>query len=155
MSPTQGRAKRHRIRPDRLTRARELRRAMTFPERLLWSRLRACRAAGLKWRRQAPIGAYVADYYCAAAALVVEVDGLSHAGREAHDKTRTESLAAIGLHVIRVTNDEVLRDLDAVVQYITALAEQRLSSRREQSMGPGNQAENPTLPQPLPEREGS
>jgi len=60
-----------------IVRARELRRSMSLPEGLLWQQLRT-RLGGLKFRRQHPLGPYVADFYCPAARLVIEVDGESH-----------------------------------------------------------------------------
>jgi very-short-patch-repair endonuclease len=62
---------------DTIVRARELRRSMSLPERLLWQALRE-RPGSLKFRRQHPLGRYVLDFYCPAARLVVEVDGQSH-----------------------------------------------------------------------------
>lgn len=133
--PPRGRELRHRIRPEQLERARRLRREMTVPERLLWSRLRGGRADGLKFRRQVPRDGYILDFYCARASLVVELDGDSHVGRKAYDAVRTQVLEAQGLRVIRVANDDVVRDVDAVAEYVLAVAKQ-------------------TLPRPLPEREG-
>ena len=108
-------------RPDYLNRlnpvARRLRREATFPERLLWSRLRRS-ALGVEVRRQAPVGPYVVDFLVPEARLVVEVDGRSHDGRGEVDRAREAALAAAGLHVMRVSNDDVIRDVDAVVARI-------------------------------------
>jgi len=101
-------------------RARQLRRDSSFPERLLWSRLRAGRCAGLKFRRQQPFGPYVADYFCASARVVVELDGRSHDERQVEDRRRQEFLERQGLKVIRFTNDQVLRNLVGVVEAIAA-----------------------------------
>jgi len=102
--------------------ARALRRQATFPERLLWSRLRSDRL-GATFRRQQPVGAYVVDFYCPAVRLVVEVDGRSHDGRYAEDAARQEALERAGLRVLRFTNDEVLADLDGVVARLRAWLE--------------------------------
>jgi very-short-patch-repair endonuclease len=99
-------------------RARELRRESTFPERLLWGRLRNGRCAGLKFRRQQPLGPYVADYFCASARIVVELDGRSHDGQEAQDEDRENYLERQGLRVIRFSIDEVLANLEGVVEGI-------------------------------------
>ena len=101
-----------------IARARELRRESTFPERLLWSRLRNGRCAELKFRRQQPLGPYVVDYFCASARMVVELDGHSHEERDAQDEKRQEYLEQQGLRVIRFSNDEVLANLDGVVEAI-------------------------------------
>jgi very-short-patch-repair endonuclease len=99
-------------------RVRSLRHNATFPERLLWGRLRAGRLAGNKFRRQHPIEAFVVDFYCHEARLAIELDGDSHAGRAAYDAQRTAALARSGIRVARVANDDVLRSLDAVLEMI-------------------------------------
>ena len=110
--------RRHRIRPRSNLRAKQLRAEATFPEKLLWGRLRSRRLLGLKFRRQHCIDSYVVDFYCAAANLVVEIDGRSHDGRVEYDKARSAHLAELGLCVVRYTNDEVLADLDVVAEDI-------------------------------------
>ena len=63
--------------PDKtIGRARELRRTMSLPEIVLWQALRKGRLAGLRFRRQHPIGPYIFDFYCPSALLAIEVDGL-------------------------------------------------------------------------------
>ncbi len=104
--------------PSGTTRARRLRRDMPVPERRLWSRLRARRCGGLKFRRQVPVGRYLVDFLCEEARLVVELDGMSHSGCAEADAQRTEHLQARGLCVLRVTNDDVLRDPAAVAEHI-------------------------------------
>jgi very-short-patch-repair endonuclease len=124
-----------------IARGRQLRRESTFPERLLWSRLRDRRCGGLKFRRQQPIGPYVADFFCASIGVVVELDGRSHDDQGDFDRQRQAYLERQGLRVIRVTNDRVLADLDGVVEALTAACMQTPPS-------PG-----PSDP-PLPEGEG-
>lgn len=113
-------ARQHRARVTAETRARakQLREEATFPERFLWSRLRANQIGGLHFRRQHPIGAYIVDFFCHEARLVVEVDGVSHDDRERNDADRTRYLQALGLRVIRFSDDEVLNDLNNVVYRI-------------------------------------
>ncbi|MBI3837974.1 MAG: endonuclease domain-containing protein [Planctomycetia bacterium] len=103
-----------------INRARQLRRNATFPERLLWGNLRAGRLAGLKFRRQHPIGPFVADFYCDESKLVIELDGNSHDGRAKADRSRASYLAGVGLRVLRIANDDVLRELDEVLAAILA-----------------------------------
>ncbi len=103
-----------------IERGRRLRRESSFPERLLWSRLRNHRC-GAKFRRQQPLGPYVADFFCASAKVVVELDGRSHDGMEAQDRQRQEYMEQQGLTVVRFTNDRVLADLDGVVEAIAGL----------------------------------
>ncbi len=109
--------KRHRLAPKLKSRASALRRDSTLPERLLWSRLRADRLPGFKFRRQAVIDRFVVDFYCPAAKLIIEIDGVSHDGRRLADASRTDRLAALGYRVIRY-NDQVLEDADAVTEDI-------------------------------------
>ena len=105
-----------------VARARDLRRELTFPERLLWSRLRSRRLFDLKFRRQHPVGPFIADFYCDEARLVVEVDGESHVGRAEADARRAAFMEARGMRLLRVTNDDVLQDLDAVLTAIARAA---------------------------------
>lgn len=108
--------------PDRnsvLMRAREQRRRPSLPEGLLWQALRA-RPGGLKFRRQHPFGWYIVDFYCPAAKLVIEVDGVSHdmGDRPVHDVRRDGWLSDQGLRVLRFNAADVIRDLDSVVTAI-------------------------------------
>jgi very-short-patch-repair endonuclease len=101
-----------------IRRARSLRRESTPPEELLWLALRNGQIADLKFRRQHPIGPYIADFYCHSANLVVELDGMSHDEKMGKDSERTEYLQQQGLKVFRVTNQDVMEDLEAVVRGI-------------------------------------
>ena len=111
-------------RVSKITRSRAvgLRKSASKPEQILWSVLRARQLGGLKFRRQHPIEPYVVDFYCAEARLIVELDGQSHNGREDFDKQRSEFLAKLGLKVFRVTNDDVLTNLDGVAAGIYRVA---------------------------------
>lgn len=114
--------------PSDLTqsRAKELRAKASEIEKLLWSALRGKNAAGLKFRRQHPIEPYIADFYCAAASLIIEVDGESHDNSVNYDHDRTINLQARGLEVIRVSNHDVLNNLEGVVEFIVRTALPRL-----------------------------
>jgi type I restriction enzyme, R subunit len=94
----------------------------------LWERLRDRRFLGLKFRRQVPIGPYVADFYCHERKLVLELDGGVHDGekQKSHDKNRDENLTALGYKILRFTNDELQEDLDSVL----ARARQHLERRK-------------------------
>ena len=108
-----------------VARAKRLRRAMTPPEARLWVALRQ-RPAGLKFRRQHPVGPYVLDFYCDAARLVIEVDGAAHdvVVVALADRRREDWLAEQGLVVLRFQAIDVLRHLEGVMDTIcrTALA---------------------------------
>jgi very-short-patch-repair endonuclease len=107
-----------RNRLDRLVQRRALRRQQTPAEATLWNALRARQLEGRKFRRQVSIGPYVVDFYCAAEALAIEVDGESHADTEAYDAHRTSYLAAHGIRTLRFTNADVRDHLEAVLTTI-------------------------------------
>ena len=94
---------------------------MTEAEGRLWEELRARRLDRLKFRRQVPVGRYVADFLCADAMLIVEVDGTQHADSD-YDNARSTELNARGFRVLRFWKDEILHELDAVCDTILAFA---------------------------------
>jgi len=110
------------LRPE-VALARKYRRELSYPEVLLWQRLRA-KAAGSKFRRQHPIGQYVADFYCVAARLVIEVDGQIHATPEQinADLAKDAFLTENGYRLVRVNAADILKDADSVATAIGALA---------------------------------
>ncbi|MGB0129881.1 MAG: endonuclease domain-containing protein [Rhodocyclaceae bacterium] len=108
---------------DKTSFARKLRAASTDPERLLWSRLRGHRLAGLKFRRQQPFGPYVVDFVCMEKRLVVEADGGQHAEAEGIDARRDAWLREQGFLVLRFWNNEVMENLEGVLETILARCE--------------------------------
>jgi very-short-patch-repair endonuclease len=108
------------VTPEKVVRAKELRREMTPAERLVWESWRANRLHGLRFRRQQVIDGFIADFYCHAAAVVVEIDGPVHEERADYDAARDKVFRARGLTILRVTNEEVGEDLDKVVRKIAA-----------------------------------
>lgn len=100
--------------------AKSMRHVMTDAELKLWNELRAHRLMGLGFRRQMPIGGCIVDFACPDHKLIVEVDGSQHGDDDAiiYDATRTTRLEALGWTVLRVWNDEVLRNIDAVCDAI-------------------------------------
>src|SRR5256884_6755064 len=112
------------------SRAKSLRRTMTRAETLLWRYLKAGHIDGLQFRRQAPMGAYIVDFVCHAAKLVIEVDGETHdfESRLRQDQVRDRWLASRGYKVLRFTNAEVLSTLEGVVTVIGETASQRLKT---------------------------
>ena len=99
---------------DNAKRARTLRRQPTAAEQLLWAQLRDRRLDGFKFRRQRPIGPYVADFVCLEQKLIVEVDGEPHELTVAHDTVRDAKLRTAGYRVLRFRNDEVRSNLEGV-----------------------------------------
>ena len=81
--------------------ARQMRRRPTPAEDLLWKRLRGCQLARFKFYRQHPIDRFIVDFYCPAAALVVEVDGDVHRQQVEADQEREQVLSELGFRVIR------------------------------------------------------
>ena len=106
--------------------AKELRKNMTPWERKLWyDFLRSC---PLRFQRQKAIGNYIADFYCAKARLVIELDGSGHYCTEqaAKDAARTGELEAMGLTVVRICNSDIDRNFRGVCESIDTLV-RRLS----------------------------
>jgi very-short-patch-repair endonuclease len=108
--------------------ARRLRSHMTDSEQVLWSRLRRKQLLGVQFYRQTPIGNYVVDFYAPLAKLVVEVDGSQHLQGEqlAADAKRDAYLASQGLMVLRFDNLQVLREIEAVMEVIFGVIEERV-----------------------------
>src|SRR5262249_25707426 len=102
----------------RTRRARELRREMTPSEKRLWPKLRDRRFAGFKFRRQTPVAGFIADFYCAKARFIIELDGESHVGKKTADENRQRVIEAKGFEVVRVWDSHVFEDLDAVLEMI-------------------------------------
>jgi very-short-patch-repair endonuclease len=105
--------------------ARYLRQHMTPQEVKLWVHLRALRATGFHFRRQAPRGGYLLDFVCLKHRLVVELDGSGH-GRHhqaIHDRERDSRLAAAGYRVLRFWNRDVDENLRGVLDMIFAALE--------------------------------
>ncbi|MCK1736346.1 endonuclease domain-containing protein [Bradyrhizobium sp. 138] len=110
--------------------ARALRRNSTDAERILWSELRAGRLNGAVFRRQVPIGHYVADFICHAAKLVIELDGGQHFSDEGEraDASRSAVIEAKGFKVLRFNNHDVMTNRSGILETIvTAIAERTLS----------------------------
>ena len=109
-------------------RARSLRRSMSEPEVMLWSRLRGRGPDRPTFRRQHPVGAIILDFYCPSARLAVEVDGRLHWSDEARakDAARDAWLASQGITVVRLPAGEVYRDLDGAAGSVLRMAADRL-----------------------------
>jgi adenine-specific DNA-methyltransferase len=99
-------------------RARKLRKQQTPAEARLWSRLRNRALAGAKFRRQVPVGHYIADFLCKDLSIIVEADGGQHGNQETYDARRTARLEAGGYQVLRFWNHAILTDTDAVMEVI-------------------------------------
>jgi very-short-patch-repair endonuclease len=105
--------------------ARRLRRDTTDAEALLWRRIRDRALLGRKFRRQHPIGPYVADFVCIEARLAVELDGGQHDRRAEETSVRTAFLEGRGFRVLRFWNNDVLANLDGVLERIACALQER------------------------------
>ena len=110
----------HRLPPYLVELCRTMRREPTEPEAWLWACLRGRRLAGAKFRRQRPLGRYIADFCCDEAKLVVELDGGVHASQDEYDSLRDEHLAAAGYRVLRIRNQELAANPEGVLATIMA-----------------------------------
>ena len=106
-------------------RAREMRRNPTEPEKRLWRNLSNSKLDALKFRRQEVIGPFIADFMCPARALIVEVDGDTHDGVK--DRLRDDELAQFGFLVVRVSNHDVMSNIEGVLEVIRLAAVGRVS----------------------------
>ena len=106
--------------------ARHLRKEMTKEERHLWYDF--LRKYPVRFTRQKVLGKYIADFYCAEAKLVIELDGSQHYQDHNMEKDaeRTAFLAGYGLTVIRIPNNEIARNFRGVCEYIDHQVNQRL-----------------------------
>jgi very-short-patch-repair endonuclease len=108
-----------------------LRKRMTPCEKVLWERLRRKNILGKRFRRQHPIGFYIADFYCHDLCLVIEVDGEIHQRKEQkeHDENRSAEMDRLGIKVIRFTNDEIKYHIGQVMQKIRSEISQKKNQR--------------------------
>jgi len=106
--------------------AKALRKQMTLTESILWNRLNNKKTLKVRFRRQHPINNFIADFYCHAARLVVEVDVEIHKSRVEYDEGRTAEMERFDIKVIRFRNDEVEHNIEDVIQKIEEIVKCRL-----------------------------
>ncbi len=97
------------------SRARNLRTSQTDAENALWRHLRDRRFHGLKFRRQVPLGSYVADFACFEAKVIVEADGGQHADN-ARDDRRDRYFRGQGYRTLRFWNVDILKNIEGVLE---------------------------------------
>ncbi|HEX7890155.1 MAG TPA: endonuclease domain-containing protein [Ramlibacter sp.] len=112
-----------RLRERAGVRARALRKTQTDAENILWYHLRDRRFLDLKFRRQRPVGKYIADFACVEIGLVIELDGGQHVEQLAYDQQRAQDMQALGFQTLRFWDHEVLKETDAVMEKIRQVAE--------------------------------
>ena len=110
--------------------AKILRKNMTKEEKHLWYDF--LRGYPVRFVRQKVLGKYIADFYCAKAKLVVELDGTGHYTEEGelYDKERTEFLQQYGINVIRIPNNELNANFNGVCEHIDIIVKQSPSHLR-------------------------
>ncbi len=110
--------------------AKELRKNMTKEERHLWYDF--LRSYPIKFTRQKVLGKYIADFYCAKANVVIELDGSQHYEDDGlfNDEKRTAYLEQYGIKVIRISNLDILKNFDGVCMFIDNVVKQSLSQLR-------------------------
>lgn len=104
-------------------RRRALRNTMPKAEIIIWSHLKNKQLHGYKFRRQYSIGKFVVDFYCPKIKLAIEIDGPSHFTEQAarYDRQRQEYIESFGIYVLRITNLDVYRNIDGVIERISEL----------------------------------
>ncbi len=115
--------------PDLKEKARNLRNNMTVAEKKIWHELLSKdQLHGFRFLRQKPIDCYIADFYCSALMLVIEIDGDSHFREEVqeNDIERSKIFSSFGIDVIRYTNDQILNHFSNVVDDLESKVEMRL-----------------------------
>ncbi|MCP4604714.1 MAG: endonuclease domain-containing protein [Proteobacteria bacterium] len=115
--------------------SRRLRSSMTEAETALWARLRRKQLLGLQFNRQKPLGRFIVDFYCPSANLVIELDGSQHYTQEGKvsDGLRDEELRKMGLFIMRLSNLDVLNNMDGVITMIYRYLETQLSKTETKS----------------------
>ena len=98
--------------------ARELRNNSTRTEILLWTFLKGKQLRGYDFHRQKPIDEYIVDFFCNELMLAVEIDGVSHIGKELYDTKRQNRLEKLGVTFLRFNDEDVFYNCDYVVKEI-------------------------------------
>jgi len=101
-------------------RAAELRKNMTYAEKILWQKLNNRKIFGLKFRRQHPVDIFILDFYCHERKLAIEVDGGIHnqIDQKEWDENRTFELEEFGIKVLRFENEDVIHQTNKVIEFI-------------------------------------
>jgi very-short-patch-repair endonuclease len=114
--------------PDIFEKAKELRKNMTYAEKLLWNKLKNKQICNLRFRRQHPITNFIADFYCHTARLVIEIDGEIHKGQIEYDQGRTTEMECFDIQVLRFNNKEIENNMESVLKLIEKTIIKRLES---------------------------
>jgi very-short-patch-repair endonuclease len=129
-------------------RAKALRRALTQPELMLWTRLKRRWPDMPVFRNQHPLGPYILDFFCPAARLAVEIDGATHSedAQIAHDRRRDDWLRRQGVAVMRVPASSVFENADQVADGARLLADELITARTSAPSTIRSSADGPPPP---------
>jgi adenine-specific DNA-methyltransferase len=130
--------------------SRDLRRAPTRGESILWDAIRNRQLSGRKFRRQYVIGTFVVDFYCATERLIVEVDGPIHASQRSADQERQQILESLRYRVLRINDTRAQTDLEGTLGRISAAFTSQAPPLRRTERGLGGEVRttNGTSSQP-------
>ena len=106
-------------------RAKELRKAGILSEVIFWNVVKNKQFMSLDFDRQRIIGNYIVDFYCKSLGLVVEIDGSTHYGKKEYDKTRDEFMESYGLELVHFRDEDVKKNLTAVMEYLEKIVKER------------------------------
>ena len=98
--------------------ARELRNNSTKTEVLLWLELKNGKMPGYDFHRQKPLYEYIVDFFCRDLMLAIEIDGISHIGKNSEDKKRQTDVEEAGIRFLRFSGDDVFYRMDDVLKEI-------------------------------------
>ncbi len=106
--------------------AKKLRKEMTDAEKILWMHLKSG-VQGLKFRRQHPIGIYVADFFCHKLKLIIEIDGSIHDLEEIkiYDEEREKCIIGLGYKIVRFSNEQVYNNLEFILAEINLIIKEK------------------------------
>jgi len=104
---------------DSLTWAAKInRKKETESEKILWNKLLRKKQLGVKFTRQKPIDRFIADFYCSELSLAIEIDGGSHNNKKDRDNSRDKYLHACGIKTLRISDKDVINDIEKVEKEI-------------------------------------
>ena len=106
---------------------RKLRNNPTYGEKIIWAALRKKQICNVRFLRQYSINHYVVDFYAPQIKLAIEVDGISHLGKEAYDLSRQKYIEKFGIKVIRFTDEEINGNPDKIINIIEEEVRSRLN----------------------------
>ena len=108
-----------------MQRAKELRQNMMKQEKVLWDKLRNNKLGGFHFRRQQVIDGFIIDFYCNLVKLAIEVDGSIHRLHRECDEERDMILQTEGIEIVRLSNSEIDKDIEAVLQRILSYCQRK------------------------------